>query len=143
MSSKTRWPSQASTNEVVDVPMSWDFEGAAPLTRTPMIVDGIDQSASIQGGAVRGVGRGAPGQFNILLSESWPWLFGSDLRVSTPLADTAPPYTAKLATDLTYQSSSAPFVRMYVYDATGVLADPPPGHTLVGGLRFRNRRVGS
>lgn len=143
MSSQTRWPSQAATNEMVEVPMSWDFAGAADLVRTPMVVDGQDQSASIQGTAVRAILRAGVGTFTVNLKQSWPWFLGDSLKVSTDSADPAAPYTTKLTTDLTYQDPTTPVMTLYVFDATGVLADPPAGHTLIGSINFRNRRVGS
>lgn len=148
MSSKTRWPSQASTNEVVEVPMSWEFAGAADLTRTPMVVDGIDQSAGIQGVYVVRIQRVGVGLYNIELADSFPWLLGESLKVGTPLADAAAPFTVKATTDqANYQtpptSTTGPFVRIQVFDTANALADPPAGHTLWGSLVFRNRRVGS
>ena len=143
MSSQTRWPFQGNTNELVAIMLSWDFAGAADLVRTPMLVDGVNQSAGIQGSAVTGIIRAAAGRYNILLKEPWPWLLGDDLKVATPFADVAAPYTVKVATDTYYQDPATPFIAIQVFDAAGVLADPAVGHTLRGTLTFRNRRVGS
>lgn len=144
MSSKTRWPSQASTNEIVEVPMSWEFAGAADLTRTPMLVDGTDQSASIQGTAVSRVSRVALGTYDIGLAEPYPWLLGDHLKVVTAPSDNAAPFAVKVTNDqASLQASLNPSIIIYVFNAAGALADPPAGHTLWGSLVFRNRRVGS
>lgn len=145
MSSQTRWPSQAATNEMVEVPVSWDFAGAADLVRTPMVADGQDQSASIQGTAVSFIlYTGIVGHFRVKLKQSWPWLLGGHLDVATGDADPAAPFTVKVCHDpAAIQDAANPQLAIQVFDAAGVAANPPAGHTLWGSLHFRNRRVGS
>lgn len=143
MASQTRWPHAAATNELVEVPLEWSCNGAADMTRAPMIVDGVDQSASIQGTAVSYIQRGGVGLYNVGLKQPWPWLLSAHLEISTPLADAAAPYTVKVCTDLTYQAATGPYVRIQIFDTANALADPPVAHTLRGSLVFRNRRVGS
>ena len=147
MSIDTRWPKQGGTTELVDLPIEFDFHGAvlAP-TRTPMIVDGKDEAAGIQGNQISGIDHGGVGLFNINLREPVAWLLGDSLKVCARIATVVAPYTVELASDLTFQTATpgAPaFVRMRIWDSTGVLADPPDGFTLRGEMTFRNRRTGS
>jgi hypothetical protein len=145
MSIVTRWPHQSGANELVEVPMSFDFTaGPGNPVRTPMFEGGTDQAASIQGNFARAMERGGVGLYNILLKDTVPWFFGDSLKISTPKADTGAPFTCKVCTDQgDYQNGPTPFLRVQVFDSTGVLADPAPGHTIVGSLVFRDRRVGS
>jgi hypothetical protein len=144
MSSQTRWDKWANTNELVDVVLEWDFNGGADLVRHPMIVDGIDQSASIQGTAVRAITYdGVPGFFTAHLKDPYPWLLSDSLKVTASVFFAGAPATVKATTDLDYQDATDPRVRLQVFDAAGAPVNPTAGNTLRGTLTFRNRRVGS
>jgi hypothetical protein len=135
MAYTTRWPVDATTNELVFVPVEFAFNGAA--NPTPLYKPGVT------GNQVKSITRTGVGLYTINLDQGWPFFLGDSLKVAQASGSTNEYIVMANSDSPVDGTSGAPVVNVKVFQIGVGLADPGlTGDALVGLLFFRNRLAG-